>query len=244
MQGILEWIPVSSSGQLSLILTGILGVSPNLAYRLSLAAHLGTSLSGAIVLKDEILRIPTDRKILEVAILPVFIGAPIALIIEKYVSGLQGDIFNLLIGIMLLATALLLYIGGTKTGLRKFQEINYIDLILLGLAQGVSAIPGLSRSGITITILLLRRMEPYSAVKASFLTGIFATGVAALYEIASGGTLLTIKPATLLFVSALLAGTLSAKIMLTLSQKYNKQIMIFVAIIGILAILSAIPLVL
>jgi len=241
LQGLLEWLPISSSGQLSLILTQILEISPAVAYRLSIASHLGTGLSGAIILRKELLQALRDLKLLEIIILPVIVGAPIALLLEKQVTNLQGDLFNLMIGALLLATAFIVYKVRTGGG-RKLEDLTLTDLIILGIAQGLAALPGLSRSGITIAVLLLRNMNPIDAVKASFLTGIAATGAAALYEIISYNfEYWNTAMAAALMLASLSAGLLSAKSMLVLAQKYNKEITIFAAIIGVLAIISAIP---
>ncbi|MEB3764826.1 MAG: undecaprenyl-diphosphate phosphatase [Desulfurococcales archaeon] len=241
LQGLLEWLPISSSGQLSLILTQILGISPAIAYRLSIASHLGTGLSGVVILRKELLRALRDLKLLEIIILPVIVGAPIALLLEKQITNLQGDLFNLMIGALLLTTAFIVYKARSGGG-RKLEDLTLIDLIILGIAQGLAALPGLSRSGITIAVLLLRNMDPIDAVKASFLTGIAATGAAALYELISYNfEYWNTAMATALMLSSLSAGLLSAKSMLILAQKYNKEITIFAAIIGVLAIISAIP---
>ncbi len=241
LQGLLEWLPISSSGQLSLILTQILGISPAIAYRLSIASHLGTGLSGAVILRKELLRALHDLKLLEIIILPVIVGAPIALLLEKQVTNLQGDLFNLMIGALLLATAFIVYKARSGCG-RKLEDLTLTDLIILGIVQGLAALPGLSRSGITIAVLLLRNVDPIDAVKASFLTGIAATGAAALYEIISYNfEYWNMAMAVALMLPSLSTGLLSAKSMLVLAQKYNKEITIFAAIIGVLAIISAIP---
>ncbi len=241
LQGLLEWLPISSSGQLSLILTQILGISPATAYRLSMASHLGTGLSGAVILRRELLRALRDLKLLEIIILPVIVGAPIALLLEKQITNIQGDFFNLMIGTLLILTAFIIYKARSSGG-RKLEDLTLADLIILGTAQGLAALPGLSRSGITIAVLLLRNVDPIDAVKASFLTGIAATGAAALYELISYNfEYWNMAMAAALMLASLFTGLLSAKSMLVLAQKYNREITIFAAIIGFLAILSAIP---
>ncbi len=241
LQGLLEWLPISSSGQLSLILTQVLEVSPAIAYRLSIASHLGTGLSGAIILRKELLRALRDLKLVEIIIVPVIVGAPLALLLEKQVTSINGDFFNFMIGALLIVTAIIVYKARSSGG-RKLKDLTITDLIILGIAQGLAALPGLSRSGITIAVLLLRRVDPIDAVKASFLTGIAATGAAALYELISYSFEdWNISMAAALMLASLLAGLLSAKSMLVLAQKYNREITVFAAIIGILAIISAIP---
>lgn len=63
---------------------------------------------------------------------------------------------------------------------RKFNEMKMRDYLIIGVAQGIAALPGVSRSGITVSAMLLLDVEPNDAFKLSFLVGIFASAGAFL----------------------------------------------------------------
>ncbi len=241
LQGLLEWLPVSSSGQLALILTQLLGLTPAAAYRLSIASHLGTALSGAIALREEVYNSLRGGPWLRIALVPLLFGAPIALAVDKLVSKAPGDLFNLAIGLLLLLTASLVAYGGRwGRGGRDAYSLKLWELALLGVLQGLAALPGLSRSAVTIAALLILGLTPHEAVKASFAMGTAATGAMALYELAQGVEASSTALLSML-TAALLAGLLSINIMIYLSRRYNRQIAVFTAIIAILAIISGLP---
>ncbi|MCE4627969.1 MAG: undecaprenyl-diphosphate phosphatase [Desulfurococcales archaeon] len=245
LQGILEWLPVSSSGQVSLLLTSLLGLNPAMSYRLSVTTHIGTAASGAILVKDELLDALRLGPWLRVALVPLLAGAPVALAIERVVTGLSGDIFNLLIAILLVITGLVTARAGRSSHFawRPATSLSTLDLAIIGLLQGLAALPGLSRSAVTIAGLLLLRVPPDDAVRASILMGAAATGAMGLYEALQAQAL----PHSLLaaaLASSLLAGALSAAAMLRIADKYKHEIAVFTIIIAVLAALSALPAVL
>jgi undecaprenyl-diphosphatase len=177
---------------------------------------------------------------LRIALIPLLSGAPIALIVDRYIGEIPGDMFNMLIGVLLIATAIVTLKAGGIEGYRSVDEVTSKELLLIGVLQGLAALPGLSRSAITIAGLLLLRIEPLTAVKASFTMGVAATGAMALYELVKGVS----APASLLaiiLISSLIAGLASAQLMITLARKYNDKIAIFTTIIAALAIISALP---
>jgi len=240
LQGILEWLPVSSSGQLSLLLSTLLGLPSGEAYRLGIASHLGTALSGAIAVREPVRNALHLGPWLRVMLVPLVAGAPVALAIDKLISGIPGDLLNLLIGVLLLATAATLLKTAGAGGGRSATSLTTRELVLIGVLQGLAALPGLSRSATTIAGLLLLHLDPYEAVKASIAMGTAATGAMALYELAQGvGQPLMVVVSVM--VTSLLTGLASAMFMLGLAQKYRKQIIIFIIIISILAIASALP---
>ncbi|MCE4619399.1 MAG: undecaprenyl-diphosphate phosphatase [Desulfurococcales archaeon] len=240
LQGVLEWLPVSSSGQLSLILAGLLHLDPGAAYRLSIASHLGTSLSGAVVVRDEVIDAVKLGPSLRVALIPLLAGAPIALLVDKYIGSLQGDVFNLLIGALLIVTAALTLASGGLQGGRRARDLRAHELALVGVVQGLAALPGLSRSGATIAALLLLKLEPLEAVRASFLMGTAATGAMAAYTLIMGVQAPAAALAAMTLAS-LVAGIASATLMIALARKYNDKIAVFTLIIAALAIISAAP---
>jgi undecaprenyl-diphosphatase len=83
--------------------------------------------------------------------------------IENY-----GNYITFFVGILLLVTAWL-QLKAKKGGIRTEYDLKIKDGIFLGIAQGFAALPGLSRSGLTVASLMIRKFNPESAIKLSFL---------------------------------------------------------------------------
>lgn len=236
---------MSSSGQLSLALTLILGLQPGEAYRLSIASHLGTAGSGAIVAWREIADALRGGPWLRVALIPLLAGAPVAVLIEHEVTGLSGDAFNILIGVLLLATSIILLAqprAKPSAGARRPEDLTARELLLVGVLQGLAALPGLSRSAITIAGLLLLGLDPEGAVRASIAMGTAATAAAALYEILSAGPAPP-GPLAAMLLTSLVAGLASAGAMIGLARRLRDRLAIFTLVIAVLAIISGLPLI-
>lgn len=239
LQGLLEWLPVSSSGGLTLAIQALLGLPPLEAYRVAVASHLGTALSGALAARREVIDAVRLGPWLRVALLPLASGAPVGLLVYRLLPGVPGDALNALIGVLLLATAVLAAsqaAGGG--GERRAQDLSAAELLVLGLLQGLAALPGLSRSGVVLAYLLYRRLSPLDAVRVSLVTGAAATGAYALYTILEGGVELGVAFAALL-ASSLLAGLASAGFMLRLARTVGPAV--FAVILGLLALASSLP---
>ncbi len=238
LQGLLEWLPVSSSGSLTLTLQALLGLPPIEAYRVAVASHLGTSASGALAAKREVLDALRLGPWLRVALIPLAAGAPVGVLVYRLLPGIPGDALNALIGILLLATAALVVSQARGRGERSAPELSILELVVLGLLQGLAALPGLSRSGVVMAFLLYRRLSPLEAVRASLVTGAAATGAYALYTIASGGVDLGAVFVALL-ASSFLAGLASAGFMLRLARTTAPAV--FALILGLLTLASSLP---
>ncbi len=174
IQGILEWLPVSSQGQSMLAMMHWLGLTPRDALTCSIFLHLGTMLAVLIRFRQDFLKIATgmDRKLTRIVLVCTLCtgitGIPLyILFIESFSSGEEA---TLLIGALLIATGLML--GYKGSGGREAEEMSLTDMILLGLAQGFSILPGVSRSGTTLTLLLLRGLKPEGALALSFIISV------------------------------------------------------------------------
>ena len=185
VQGIFEWLPISSSGVLALILTNYFQIT-DVEVLLSriLLLHLGTFFAALIYFRKEVAEIfktiynykkSPDYELVLVNFLFVstVITGIIGVIILTIISvsdnlEFTGKIITLFIGFLLLLTGLI-QIKSKNIGLRKESSLNNKDSILLGFVQGLSTLPGLSRSGITVSTLLLRKFNDTTALKLSFL---------------------------------------------------------------------------
>jgi undecaprenyl-diphosphatase len=138
--------------------------------------------------------------VLVVTVITGVIGAPLYLITDSITEPIAIGIPMIIIGFILFADAALIrysrkrQIKG-KTS-RKLENLTIKDYVLIGITQGISALPGVSRSGITTSTMLIMNVEPDEAFRLSFVAGIFA---------AFGAFLLTVV-ATKSKVAASIAG--------------------------------------
>lgn len=191
VQGIAEFLPISSSGHLSIFQNffNLTDVEHGHMF-FDVLLHLGTLVAVFVAYRRDIAEIlreffymvhlrrlpqgtkpdlPARRTILMiiVATLPLFLVLPVKDIVERLYNN------TLFIGFALVVTGFLLFLSdrigrGTKTA----KNATMVDALLVGVAQAVAVVPGLSRSGTTISVGLARRFDRSFAVKFSFLLSI------------------------------------------------------------------------
>jgi len=202
LQGILEWVPVSSEGAVALASTVVSGVDPDDATRLALFLHAGTAVAAVAYYRAdvaafgrsarELTRRPfaddtADLSFLALATLSTGLtGLPAYLVLEAAVSGLEGGFFLALVGGLLVLTGLLQrFAVALSLGARSSPD--WVDAVVVGALQGVAILPGVSRSGTTVSALLLRGHRGESSLRLSFLLSIpAALGANALVLLTDG----------------------------------------------------------
>jgi undecaprenyl-diphosphatase len=148
-------------------------------------------------------------------------------------------------GICLLITAVLLLIAdGIKPGKKKIGNVTYTNGFVLGICQGVATLPGISRSGTTITACLLSGFDRNLAVKYSFLMSIPAVLGAAVLELKDVGSLSIGAGEWFSYIVGMLVaavvGYICIKAMLVVVRKKKfKGFSIYCAIVGIVAIIGS-----
>ena len=237
VQGITEWIPISSEGMTSLVLTQGFNSSLQEAIIIAIWLHLGTLLAAIIYFRRDIIEILKKRNevftFLAIStVITVLVGGPLILfILDSIVFSGQG--IMLLIGILLIITGLVLYFS--KNIKPKAKKPSKIDSLIAGIAQGFAVLPGLSRSGLTVAALLFRRYDATSAIKLSFLMSIPAVAIAGLWALTRPSTIAPLEAGSALLASFLF-GLLTISVMLKIAKKVNFSI--FVLFIGILSIIA------
>ena len=179
VQGLTEFLPVSSSGHLE-IGQALLGTSGEENLTFAIVVHTATVLSTLVILWKEVAQLFkgtfTSLKwneeknyvsMILVSMIPVFV---VGMFFKEQVEGFFGSGL-LLVGVCLCITAILLYLSEwlSKRRAGVGHEVGYKDAIIIGLAQAVAVLPGLSRSGTTIATGLLCGVKKESVTKFSFL---------------------------------------------------------------------------
>lgn len=202
VQGIAEFLPISSSGHLKLFekLLGLPNVETDYIF-FDVFLHFGTLIAVCIVyhrvigdllreflsmvhlrrsMEGELPDRPKRRMIalLILSLLPLFLILPLKNAIESLGSS------YLVIGLMLILTGLGLYLcDHMPRGKKDEKEMTIWDALLIGLAQAAASMPGLSRSGMTISVGAARGLERSYAVQFSFLMAIPTILAAVLLEL-------------------------------------------------------------
>jgi len=193
IQGITEFLPVSSSAHL--ILVPLLTDWQDQGLAIDVAAHFGSLFAVVFYLRKDISRIliagfdsiknkevtTQDSRLfwyLAIASLPVLVAG---FLLRDFVSAYLRD--PLIIAYASIGFGLLLWYADVKgKRLRQIDSINLRDAILIGLAQALALVPGTSRSGITMTAALLLGLDRTSAARFSFLMAVPIILAAGGYE--------------------------------------------------------------
>jgi undecaprenyl-diphosphatase len=175
IQGLTEWLPISSTGHLKLV-EHFLGLKVPILFDITL--HLGTSIVILIYFKKEVKKIVSaflrfDFKTEYGKLIPLIIVGTIPTALIGLIFGaIIEDVFQnpLPIAISFILCGIIIY--STKVGREKTNTINYSKALMIGVAQGITIIPGISRSGTTIAVALLLGIRREKAFKFSFLLSI------------------------------------------------------------------------
>lgn len=196
VQGLTEFLPVSSSGHLVLVpatLSALGMETPEPSLLVSAVLHLGTLLAVLVYFRSDVatlfrFREPGSRRLwmlLVVGTIPALIGLPLEGALDQF----QDDPRK--VGLALIGTAVILFVGSRfMGGSRTVEDMTGKDAIRIGLAQAVALVPGISRSGTTITAGSMLGLEPAQAARYSFLLGvptIAGGGLLALLDVGSTG---------------------------------------------------------
>lgn len=175
IQGLTEFLPVSSSGHLELG-KAVLGDQsvPEESLLFTVVLHFATALSTIIVFRKDILSIlkglvSKDQEDLNFAgriILSMIPAVVVGLFFEDQLEALfNGNI--ILVGFMLIVTGLLLFLAGKAKSTGK--GISWKDALIIGVSQAIAMLPGISRSGATISTSVLLGNDRTKAARFSFL---------------------------------------------------------------------------
>jgi undecaprenyl-diphosphatase len=250
IQGITEFLPISSSGHLK-IAQEILGtpIEENLTF--TIVVHGATVLATIIVFWKKIVELFADvfkfqwNESTQYALKIIVSMVPIAIIglfFKNHVEAIFDISGTTFVGLMLLITgALLFFAWKAKSG---GKEVGFWHSLIIGISQAIAIIPGISRSGATISTALLLKIDRAKAAQFSFLMviiPILGENILDLLkgDFAVGGT----SSLVLLtgFVAAFVSGYVACKFMLKIVTKGKIQYFaIYCALIGVLSVIYGI----
>jgi len=256
IQGFIEWLPISSQGNLVLFMVSFLGINEAEALSISVYLHTGTLISALIYFRKTFWNLlkampkyrfrtldKRENRLITFLILSTLftgiVGYPVFRL-ARTATGF-GNLFFMLIGAALIFTGIVQRKAGNlgNLGTRSIDDITVTDGLLLGIVQGLSAFPGMSRSGITISFLLFRRFDPESSLKISFLMSVPAVlaaeiGLNAMKGLPALGSVEVILGCLVSFI----VGIISIDLLLRIARKVNMWILCLV--LGLITVISAI----
>ena len=249
VQGLTEFLPVSSSGHL-VIFRELLGAEAPSDLVFEITVHVATALATIVVFRKQILDLlqglfkfkynqQTDFIAkLVVSMIPVAI---VGFFFKDKVEELFSSL--LVVGCALMVTALLLFLSDRVKARKEGKEITFGQALVMGLGQAVAVIPGLSRSGTTISAGLLSGASRNKVAEFSFLMVLVPILGEAFLDLVGGDlatSSISIAPLVLGFLAAFFRGLFACKAMIALVKKAGlKWFALYCAIVGLIVIICS-----
>ena len=249
IQGLTEFLPVSSSGHLELAKT-ILGNIDNQGMLMTVVLHFATALSTVVIFRKDLYAIlrglfsfkwnhetKFSLKILISMIPAIYVGLIYDDLIETFFNGKI-----LFVGAMLLVTGLILFLADRSVNTNK--PVSFKFSIIIGIAQAIAILPGISRSGATIATSVLLGIDRSKAARFSFLMVVPLIFGKMAKDIISDDFLsstINIGELSVGFLAAFFTGLFACKLMISLVKKSKLvYFSIYCFVVGILAIVLSI----
>ena len=248
IQGLTEFLPVSSSGHLELG-KAILGDNsiPEESLLFTVVLHFATALSTMVVFRKDILEIikgflsfkwNEDTKFIAKIIVSMLPAIVIGLFFEEELEQLFGGNI-LLVGCMLIVTAILLFLADKAKNTNN--KVSFKNAFVIGISQAIAMIPGISRSGATISTSVLLGNDKIKAARFSFLMVVPLIFGKIAKDIFSGELSFESQNTTALsigFIAAFISGLFACTCMITLVKKSKLSYFAFYCVIvGAVAII-------
>ncbi|TGC10930.1 undecaprenyl-diphosphate phosphatase [Methanolobus halotolerans] len=251
VQGVAEWLPISSEGMTSLVMINVFGKTFAEALPISIWLHTGTLFSAAIYFRKDLLEIlygipgyvrnvksgnkqeqPLISFLIISTLLTGLVGLPL-IVLATNITEFSGKIATAFIGLLLIFTGVLQITASARDTKKHIPLFG--DSLVTGIAQGFAALPGISRSGITVSSLLLRNFQAPQALRLSFLMSI-PTVLVADVGIAMMGMLTIDANSLIALCFAFIFGILSIDAFIKIAQKFDFAR--FCIVLGLLSLLA------
>jgi undecaprenyl-diphosphatase len=247
IQGLTEFLPVSSSGHLELakVILGDTSV-PEESLTFTVVLHFATALSTMVIFRKEVAEIlkglfqfkwNDDLKFSLKIIISMIPAVIVGLLFEEQLESFFGGKI-LLVGCMLLLTSLLLLLADKAKNTTK--KVSFSNSVIIGVSQAIAMLPGISRSGATISTSVLLGIDRTRAAKFSFLMVVPLIFGKIGKDVLSGDLSFQsseMVPISAGFIAAFLAGLLACKWMIAIVKKSKlSYFSLYCAIVGFVAI--------
>jgi undecaprenyl-diphosphatase len=259
VQGISEWLPISSKTQVIIVSNLFFGLSFSQGYALGLFLEAGTFIAAVYYFRREVWEVlralvgrgdDEGRAMLKFLVVVTAFTAVLGVVIYGTVSeSYSGPVLGIpmiALGCVLIGDAILITVAKSRyTPTKGLKDLSLKELVILGLVQGVSAFPGVSRSGVTVSAMLLMGINPRDSFRLSFLAlipaAIGAAGVTLVLspeKISTAINAVGIPVILLSIVVTVLVGVTLIRLLLRAAG--SQRIALLTATLGVLAILSGI----
>ena len=251
IQGLTEFLPVSSSGHLELG-KAVLGDKsiPEESLLFTVVLHFATALSTIVVFRKDILLLikgilkfewNDDLQFASKIAISMIPAVIVGLFFEEQLEQLFGGNI-LLVGFMLLITAILLFFADKAKNTNK--NVSFSNAFIIGVSQAIAMLPGISRSGATISTSVLLGNDKTKAARFSFLMVVPLIFGKIAKDVLSGDLGLESQNFTTLsigFIAAFISGLFACTWMISLVKKSKlSYFSIYCAIVGLIAIIYSI----
>lgn len=247
IQGLTEFLPVSSSGHLEIAKAIFGNEQEDGGILMTVTLHAATALSTVVVFRKDIVEILTgllsfkmnEEMLFSLKIIVSMIPAAfIGLFFEDQIDAL----FNaniLLVGVMLLITGLLLFLADKAKHTEK--KVGFKEAVIIGISQAIAILPGISRSGATISTSVLLGIDRERAARFSFLMVVPLILGKIAKDLLDGEFLkdsVELMPLGVGFIAAFITGLVACTWMITLVKKSKLSwFSIYCFLIGTIAII-------
>lgn len=251
VQGLTEFLPVSSSGHLELG-KAIFGDNslPEESMLFTVVVHAATALSTVVIFRKDILQIlkglfqfkrNEESEFSMKIIISMIPAAIIGVLFDEQIETLFSRNI-LLVGGMLILTGLLLFLADRAKNTSK--DVSYINAFIIGLSQAIAILPGISRSGATISTSVLLGIDRDRAARFSFLMVvplILGKIVKDILDGALTADFVNSMPLVVGFTGAFVAGLLACQLMISLVRKAQLRFFSYYCFfVGFLAMVVAV----
>lgn len=239
VQGLTEFLPVSSQGHLMLVCR-FLGLTENIAFDTIL--HLATALAATIYFRNEIIELFTKKhKLLWLAVVATFFTGVLGMAFKDFFESLFSNFYY--VGPFFIVTGLVILLGDwIGKGRRAEADMNIKDASIIGIAQGLAIIPSLSRSAMTISAALACNLDRKFAASFSFIIAIPAILGAGLIQskaIVKAGTIgIGLIPILFGFIASFISGWIAIKLFMNIIQRMSlKWFAYYCFVVGLIVII-------
>jgi undecaprenyl-diphosphatase len=253
IQGLTEWLPIGSKTMTMLVMMSLLNLDPRTAYSIAILLHASSVVAPLLLFRREFvsviarlpalargLRQPSDetdhllRCLVAITIASAAVAVPLYFL-SRALLVVSGHLVMLLIGVILIAVGVFQLLPRRVLAFKRVQDLSALDLIVVGLVQGLSILPGLSRSGLSVTALLLCKLDKEAALRLSFMVSVpLIVGAVAVDLVEGGGVSLVqsvgVTDVVVMMALTFVASILSMGALLRVARRVNFSL--FLMILG------------